>query len=84
LILHLIPLLISYVKLHAFLTLVLQRWVVSFLLWPLYPWRKTPIPLDGRLGGPQSQYECSGKDEKSFPHWKSNLIHQACNLFTTV
>jgi hypothetical protein len=36
--------------------------------WPLYPWGKChPYPLDRRLGGPQSQSECCGK-EKNSPH----------------
>jgi len=30
------------------------------MLWPHYPW----YPLDRRLGGPQSWYEHSGREEK--------------------
>jgi hypothetical protein len=36
------------------------RWMVSFTPWPLNPQGKSPwYPLDRRLGGPQSRYDCS-------------------------
>jgi hypothetical protein len=43
------------------------RWVV-FMPWLLYSWGERPqYPLERRLGGPQSPYECSGKEKKSLP-----------------
>jgi hypothetical protein len=36
--------------------------------WPLYPQEKSPwYPTDRRLGGPQSQSECSGEEKNSQP-----------------
>jgi len=40
--------------------------VVSFTSWPLYPQGKNPwYPLDRRLGGPQSNSECSDEEKNS-------------------
>jgi hypothetical protein len=40
------------------------RWVASFMPCLLYPCCKSPwYPLDRRLGGPQSQSGCSGKEK---------------------
>jgi len=38
--------------------------MVSFMSQPFYPWGKYPqYPLGGRLGGPQSQFGCGGKEK---------------------
>jgi len=45
----------------------------------LYPWRKSPQhPLDRRLGEPQIQYGCGGRQQKFLPllgikPWSSSL-----------
>jgi hypothetical protein len=50
------------------------RWVASFVLQLFYP----QYSFDGRLGGPQSQFELSGNEKKSC--WKSNLGHPAHSI----
>jgi len=38
--------------------------MVSFMVWSLYPWKRSPqYPLDRTMGGPQGYYGHSG-DEK--------------------
>jgi len=42
--------------------------MVSFTPRPLYPGERTPqYRLDERLGGPQNQSECSGKEKTPQP-----------------
>jgi hypothetical protein len=44
------------------------RWVVSFMLRPLYPQRKSPCyPLDRSLYGPQSRFGRGGEEKNSRP-----------------
>jgi len=31
----------------------------------LYPWKKSPVPLDRRLAGPKSQSGYGGKEKKN-------------------
>jgi hypothetical protein len=46
---------------------ILWRWVVSFILQPLYPQVKSPrCPFDRRLGGPQSRSFVS-ESSQQFP-----------------
>jgi len=53
----------SEVQLHTFLTSTLERWVVSFMPWLLYPQGKSPHYFERRLGRPQSWSGCG--DEKN-------------------
>jgi hypothetical protein len=53
------------------------RWVVSFTPLLLYPWGKNPqYPMDRRLGRPQGQSGCCGKEKYlallRIKHWSSS------------
>jgi hypothetical protein len=62
------------------------RWMVSFMLWPLYPQGKSPwYPLDRMFGGPQSCSGCSGEEKNSQPQPEiepKNPNCPACSLVT--
>jgi hypothetical protein len=58
------------------------KWVVSFMLWQFYTWRKSPwYTLDRRLGGPQSWSGGSGEDKIPCPflghpkYIQTKLVH---------
>jgi len=60
--------------------------MVSFMPWLLYPWGKSPqYPLDRRLGGPQGQSGCGGKEnKKNISYWNVSSIRLVHFLFTLV
>jgi hypothetical protein len=67
------------VQLHSFFDLCTRwSWVVSFTPQPLYPQGKSPwYPLDRKLGGPQSWYECGVEEKNSHPCLDPSPVHLA-------
>jgi hypothetical protein len=62
------------------------KWVVSFTPQLLYPQGKCPrYPLDRRLGGPQSQSGCGGKEKISqpLPGLEPPIIQPIAQCYTT-
>jgi len=56
--------------------------VVSFTPWPLYPWGKCPrYPLYLTLGGPQTRFECGGKEKHPCFCRESNQVYMRRSTF---
>jgi hypothetical protein len=53
-----------------------MEYMVSFMPWLLYP----QYPLDGRLGGLQSQSTCGSTEKNSCPCRESKLIIQLTTI----